>query len=195
MHICPSCWYNCFSSDYRLHAWNEGWWNQDCSAVSSSITYGTTISIDLSLLFLNGPLWTSPNHVFIFVSLGGPFGSTWWKTPFAFKWLLMKEFKGHRIVCIRACQLTSLVSKGNDWSQGRDNMTLEGIRYRDGNLEILDQLLLPHETKFIAVRNTQDGWNVIQKMQVGDLCTTCSTLCSAFILIRIYLMQGQISIS
>ena len=46
------------------------------------------------------------------------------------------------------------------------NMTLEAIRYKDGKLEILDQLLLPHETKFIPVKNTQDGWTVIKTMQV-----------------------------
>ena len=45
-------------------------------------------------------------------------------------------------------------------------MTLEAIKYCNGKVEILDQLLLPHETKYIPVNNTEDGWNVIQKMQV-----------------------------
>ena len=39
-------------------------------------------------------------------------------------------------------------------------MTLEAIKYKNGNLEILDQLLLPFETKFIDIKNTGDGWNM-----------------------------------
>ena len=45
-------------------------------------------------------------------------------------------------------------------------MSLEVIRYEAGKLEIIDQLLLPNETKFISVENTDDGWSVIKKMQV-----------------------------
>lgn len=45
-------------------------------------------------------------------------------------------------------------------------MALEAIRYSDGTLEILDQLLLPNESKYVTVRNTEDGWNVIKRMQV-----------------------------
>ena len=45
-------------------------------------------------------------------------------------------------------------------------MSLEAIKYSNHKLEILDQLLLPHETKYIPVKDTQDGWNVIHKMQV-----------------------------
>ena len=45
-------------------------------------------------------------------------------------------------------------------------MSLEAIKYSKGNLEILDQLLLPHESKYIAVKNTEDGWSVIKNMQV-----------------------------
>ena len=49
-------------------------------------------------------------------------------------------------------------------------MTLEAIRYNDGRLEILDQLLLPHSSKYIPVNNTEDGWSVIKKMQVFCFC-------------------------
>ena len=48
-------------------------------------------------------------------------------------------------------------------------MSLEAIKYSKGNLEILDQLLLPHESKYIAVKNTEDGWSVIKNMQVPVL--------------------------
>ncbi len=46
-------------------------------------------------------------------------------------------------------------------------MTLNAIKYSNGKLEILDQLLLPLESKFIAVNNTEDGWKAIKDMQVG----------------------------
>ncbi len=45
-------------------------------------------------------------------------------------------------------------------------MALEAIKYSDGKLEILDQLLLPDETKYIPVKNAEDGWDVIKNMQV-----------------------------
>lgn len=46
-------------------------------------------------------------------------------------------------------------------------MTLQSIRYKDGKLEILDQLLLPSITKYVNVRGVEDGWKVINKMQVS----------------------------
>lgn len=45
-------------------------------------------------------------------------------------------------------------------------MTLQSIKYKDGKLEILDQLLLPSITKYVNVRGVEDGWKVINKMQV-----------------------------
>ncbi|XP_028172840.1 methylthioribose-1-phosphate isomerase [Ostrinia nubilalis] len=45
-------------------------------------------------------------------------------------------------------------------------MSLESIRYRRGNLEILDQLLLPLQTRYVKVQGVEDGWKVINKMQV-----------------------------
>lgn len=45
-------------------------------------------------------------------------------------------------------------------------MPLESIRYKNGQLEILDQLLLPSEYKYIDVKGVEDGWQVIHKMQV-----------------------------
>lgn len=48
-------------------------------------------------------------------------------------------------------------------------MTLEAIRYHNGTLEILDQLLLPLETKYIPILGVEDGWKAINKMQVRIL--------------------------
>ncbi|KAF0313365.1 Methylthioribose-1-phosphate isomerase [Amphibalanus amphitrite] len=45
-------------------------------------------------------------------------------------------------------------------------MTLEAIRYSRGRLEVLDQLLLPHQTVYIPVPDADAGWTVINKMQV-----------------------------
>lgn len=45
-------------------------------------------------------------------------------------------------------------------------MSLESIRYSDGKLEILDQLLLPTETKYIPIKNVEEGWDAIRLMKV-----------------------------
>lgn len=45
-------------------------------------------------------------------------------------------------------------------------MALESIRYADGQLAILDQLLLPAQNKYISVKGVEDGWKVINRMQV-----------------------------
>lgn len=45
-------------------------------------------------------------------------------------------------------------------------MTLEAIRYHNGTLEILDQLLLPGEMKYLPILGVEDGWKAINKMQV-----------------------------
>ncbi|XP_037092518.1 methylthioribose-1-phosphate isomerase-like [Pollicipes pollicipes] len=45
-------------------------------------------------------------------------------------------------------------------------MSLEAIRYAPGRLEVLDQLLLPRQSVYIPVRDTDDGWRVINTMQV-----------------------------
>lgn len=46
-------------------------------------------------------------------------------------------------------------------------MTLQAIRWENNKLQILDQLKLPKETEYIDVKNVEDGWQVINKMQVG----------------------------
>lgn len=45
-------------------------------------------------------------------------------------------------------------------------MTLQAIRWENHKLQILDQLKLPKETEYIDVKNVEDGWQVINKMQV-----------------------------
>ncbi|GFO18932.1 methylthioribose-1-phosphate isomerase [Plakobranchus ocellatus] len=45
-------------------------------------------------------------------------------------------------------------------------MTLQAIRYHRGNLEILDQLLLPDTTHYFSIQNANEGWAAIKKMQV-----------------------------
>ncbi|XP_060523476.1 methylthioribose-1-phosphate isomerase [Cylas formicarius] len=45
-------------------------------------------------------------------------------------------------------------------------MSLRAIKYENNTLEILDQLLLPAQSKYILVKGVEDGWKVINKMQV-----------------------------
>jgi len=42
----------------------------------------------------------------------------------------------------------------------------ESIRYKDGKLSILDQLLLPQQVVYIDIKDTRDGWNAIKNMNV-----------------------------
>jgi hypothetical protein len=53
------------------------------------------------------------------------------------------------------------------------SQTLQSLKYsRDTNsLEVLDQLEVPHRITYIAVKNSEDAWSVIRKMQVFQLST------------------------
>lgn len=48
-------------------------------------------------------------------------------------------------------------------------MTLEAIRYRAGSLQILNQLLLPHQTVYDDLRFVQDAYEAIKSMKVRQL--------------------------
>jgi len=48
-------------------------------------------------------------------------------------------------------------------------MTLKSIRYENGKLEILDQLLLPAQSQYIEVKGVEDGWRAIHKMHVSKV--------------------------
>ncbi|XP_043590726.1 methylthioribose-1-phosphate isomerase isoform X1 [Bombus pyrosoma] len=45
-------------------------------------------------------------------------------------------------------------------------MTLHAIKWENGKLEILDQILLPAISRYIPVKGVEDGWKVINNMQV-----------------------------
>ncbi|XP_040846923.1 methylthioribose-1-phosphate isomerase-like [Ochotona curzoniae] len=45
-------------------------------------------------------------------------------------------------------------------------MALEAIRYSRGSLHILDQLLLPGQSRYEAVESVQQAWEVIRAMKV-----------------------------
>ncbi|KZC09440.1 PREDICTED: methylthioribose-1-phosphate isomerase [Dufourea novaeangliae] len=45
-------------------------------------------------------------------------------------------------------------------------MTLQAIKWENSKLEILDQILLPAITRYVPVKGVEDGWKVINKMQV-----------------------------
>lgn len=44
--------------------------------------------------------------------------------------------------------------------------TLQAIKYKRGELYILDQLLLPYQTKYELVKDSNDGHRVIKSMKV-----------------------------
>lgn len=44
--------------------------------------------------------------------------------------------------------------------------TLEAFRYKRGVFLVLDQLLLPGKHEYVEVKTVEDGWSVINKMQV-----------------------------
>ena len=50
--------------------------------------------------------------------------------------------------------------------------TLQAIKWENGKLEILDQILLPAISRYIPVRGVEDGWKVINNMQVR--CFICA---------------------
>ena len=54
--------------------------------------------------------------------------------------------------------------------------TLEAFRYKPGNLLVLDQLKLPFINEYIKVTTIEEGWSVINKMQVSYWLFTDSPL-------------------
>lgn len=45
-------------------------------------------------------------------------------------------------------------------------MSLEAIKFKNGKLELLDQLKLPFSTSYISIESVQDGWDAISEMKV-----------------------------
>ena len=45
-------------------------------------------------------------------------------------------------------------------------MALEAFKYERGNLLVLDQIKLPHKHEYIQVSTVEEGWKVINEMQV-----------------------------
>ena len=44
-------------------------------------------------------------------------------------------------------------------------MVLEAIRYKQGRLQIINQLKLPHQEEYDEIRNAEDGWHAIKDMR------------------------------
>lgn len=45
-------------------------------------------------------------------------------------------------------------------------MTLQAIRYNDGDLSIIDQLQLPYVERYITVQSSEEAWHAIKDMRV-----------------------------
>lgn len=48
----------------------------------------------------------------------------------------------------------------------KSKMTLQAIKYTDGNLTIIDQLQLPFVEEYISIRTAEEGWHAIREMRV-----------------------------
>ena len=62
-------------------------------------------------------------------------------------------------------------------------MSLLAIKYHSGHLEILNQLLLPHESLYEEISCVEEGWQAIRSMKVrsggwASLCGGLVPLCS-----------------
>ncbi|CAG5929053.1 unnamed protein product, partial [Menidia menidia] len=53
-------------------------------------------------------------------------------------------------------------------------MTLEAIRYRSGSLQVLNQLLLPHQTVHEDIRSVHDAYEAIKSMKVRGSRVLCA---------------------
>ncbi|KAL4896383.1 Methylthioribose-1-phosphate isomerase [Aspergillus ambiguus] len=45
-------------------------------------------------------------------------------------------------------------------------MTLQAIKYSNGDLAIIDQLQLPHVERYVKIHNSEEGWHAIKDMRV-----------------------------
>ena len=50
------------------------------------------------------------------------------------------------------------------------NMTLEAIKYEEGRLDILNQLLLPAQSIYERVASVEEAWDAIRVMKVFTEC-------------------------
>lgn len=50
--------------------------------------------------------------------------------------------------------------------QNHFKMSLQAIKYSRGTLDILDQLKLPHESTYVSIKNSKDGFDAIKRMVV-----------------------------
>lgn len=56
-------------------------------------------------------------------------------------------------------------------------MNLEAIRYVPGKLEVLDQSLFPHRTQYVKIEGVEDGFKVIDRVQVRGAAETTIVAC------------------
>lgn len=82
---------------------------------------------------------------------------------------------------------TSTMAAATDSSTG-DNLRSLIFKFEDGkaSLSVLDQLLLPHETKYVPVNDVNDAWDAVRQMLMLDnfysvlLCTIRLSTRSSF---------------
>ena len=83
----------------------------------------------------------------------------WWETTWNHFLTGISEKTAFRVKIEKHQQKTGISSLTK-------KMALEAFKYKRGELLVLDQLKLPHCHEYIQVKTTDDGWLVINKMQV-----------------------------
>jgi methylthioribose-1-phosphate isomerase len=53
--------------------------------------------------------------------------------------------------------------------------TLEAIKYQKGTLQIIDQLLLPFKTEYVAIDGVESGFEAIKSMKVCNIYSKKNT--------------------
>ena len=81
--------------------------------------------------------------------------------------MLITFFRPERVLlwvtCDQGLSRSISVSK---WSISPCKMSLLAIKYHSGHLEILNQLLLPHESLYEEISCVEEGWQAIRSMKV-----------------------------
>ncbi len=65
----------------------------------------------------------------------------------------------------------------------RDNLRSLIFKVKDGeaSLSVLDQLLLPHETKYVPVNNVEDAWDAVRQATANFTNSTPSFIYEQFL--------------
>lgn len=70
-------------------------------------------------------------------------------------------------------------------------MTLEAIKYTRGSLKILDQLKLPHQTEYVDIKTSKDGYVAILNMVVRG-APAIAIVAALSLAVQLYSMRKEV---